>query len=114
MLNLLKYELSYNWYHLLMLSIFFIAYTFLSLFNFQLTDAPEFKTDYWGGIYSIVIYAFLFSIWGTRLKEKRLRYHGVARVARILSPESWRNGWGKGLKNGEGHFSSSISTSPLV
>jgi hypothetical protein len=77
MWQLIKSELHYNWYHFSMISIFFLVYTALSLFDIQLLTSPEFEIDYWGGIYSIILYAFLFSIWGTRLKEKRVRYYSL-------------------------------------
>lgn len=75
MWKLIKYDYLYNWYYLTMLGLSFIIYTVLSIFNLQLTDAPEFIIDYWGGIYSIIIYAFIISTWGNRLKERRIRLH---------------------------------------
>jgi hypothetical protein len=77
MWKLIKSELRYNWYQFSMISIFFLVYTALSLFDIQLLTSPEFEIDYWGGIYSIILYAFLFSIWGSRLKEKRIRYYSL-------------------------------------
>jgi len=77
MWQLIKTELLYNTYQLIMLAVFFLLYTTFSLFDLQITKAPEFEIDYWEGIYGIIIYAFLFSIWGIRLKEKRIRYHSL-------------------------------------
>ena len=77
MWQLIKSELTYNSYQHLFLGIVFILYSIFSIFDLQITTAPEFEIDYWGGIYGIFIYAFLISIWGTRLKEKRIRYHAL-------------------------------------
>ncbi len=81
MWKLIKSELHYNWYHFSMLLVLFLVYTTLSLFDFQLLTSPEFEIDFWGGIYSIILYAFLFSIWGSRLKEKRIRYYSLLPIS---------------------------------
>jgi len=77
MRNILMAEFKYNWYYLVILSFLFSAYTLLNLFDFQLTRSPAYEIDYWGGIYSIIIYAYLFAIWGTRVKEKRILLHAL-------------------------------------
>jgi len=81
MWKLIKSEFKYNWYYLFIVIISFIAYTVFALMDFQLLRSPEFEIDYWGGIYSIVLYAFLISVWGTRLKEKRIRYHSLLPIS---------------------------------
>jgi len=85
MWKLIKYEFNYNWYHISMLVVLFIVYTMFSIFDLQLTTSPEFEIDYWGGIYSIVIYAFLFSTWGVRSKEKRIRYHSLLPISQKIN-----------------------------
>jgi hypothetical protein len=77
MWQLIKYEIYYNWYYLILITVLFLTYTVLSLFDIQLTDSPEFMIDYWGGIFSLVVYVFLFSTWGSRVKEKRIRFHSL-------------------------------------
>lgn len=77
MWQLIKTETIYNKYQLLALGFTFILYSTFSVFDLQITTAPEFEIDYWGGIYGIFIYAFLISIWGTRIKEKRIRYYSL-------------------------------------
>jgi len=81
MINLLKSEIKYNWHFFSMLFILFMVYTVFSLFDFQLTTSPKFEIDYWGGLYSIIIYAFLISIWGTKLKEKRIRHFSLLPIS---------------------------------
>jgi hypothetical protein len=60
-----------------MLSIFLIAYTILSLLNLQLTTSPLWEIDYWGGIFSLILYAYLIITWGSRINEKRIRMHSL-------------------------------------
>jgi hypothetical protein len=80
MWHIIKYELKYYWYYHTILIIAFLIYTTLALFDLQLTTAPEYEIDYWGGIYSIITYAFLFSVWGNRVMEKRIRLHSLLPV----------------------------------
>lgn len=80
MWNLVKSEIRYNWYFLLILIVIFPIYTVCSILDLQLTTAPEFEIDYWGGLYSIIIYAFLISLWSTKIKEKRIRHFALLPV----------------------------------
>jgi hypothetical protein len=95
MWQVIKYELKYNSYYVILLSVLFFTYTILSILDFQLTDEPEFEIDYWGGIYSLIIYIFLFSVWGTRIKEKRIRLHSLLPITQ--SKNSLSRFWFAGM-----------------
>ncbi len=95
MWQVIKYELKYNSYYVILLSVLFFTYTILSILDFQLTDKPEFEIDYWGGIYSLIIYIFLFSVWGTRIKEKRIRLHSLLPITQ--SKNSLSRFWFAGM-----------------
>lgn len=75
MWKILKSEFIYNWYFHTTLILLILGYSLLSNYNVQILAGPEFDIDYWGGIYSIVIYAFLFLTWGNRIREKRILQH---------------------------------------
>lgn len=95
MWQVIKYELKYNSYFLVLLSLLFLVYTILSIFDIQLTRSPEFEIDYWGGLYSLVIYLYLFSVWGVRIKENRIRLHSLLPITE--SNNSLAQFWFAGL-----------------
>ncbi|MDX1699807.1 MAG: hypothetical protein R3250_04265 [Melioribacteraceae bacterium] len=73
MFNVLKYEMIYHRYPWLILILATSLYTTFSLFDFQLTTSPLWEIDYWGALYSLIIYSYLISVWGKRINEKRVR-----------------------------------------
>ena len=77
MLNALKYEMIYHKYPWLMLLLATLLYTMFSLFDFQLTTSPLWEIDYWGALYSLIIYSYLIVVWGKRINEKRVRMHNL-------------------------------------
>jgi len=79
--RVLKYEVNYYKYHLLTLALFIVMYTIFSLFDFQLTNSPDWEIDYWGGIISLILYTYLIIVWGTRIKEKRIRLHNLLPIS---------------------------------
>jgi hypothetical protein len=95
MWQVIKYELKYNSYYIILLTILFFTYTILSILDFQLTNKREFEIDYWGGIYSLIVYIFLFSVWGTRIKEKRIRLHSLLPITQ--SKNSLSRFWFAGM-----------------
>lgn len=77
MWKIIKSDFLYNWYFHTLLVVLLLGYNLLSNYNIQILSGPEFEIDYWGGIYSLIIYAFLFSTWGKRIKEKRIIQHSL-------------------------------------
>jgi hypothetical protein len=51
-----------------------------SIFDFQLTTAPLWEIDYWGALYSVIIYSYLLTVWGKRINENRVRMHNLLPV----------------------------------
>jgi hypothetical protein len=74
-LNALKYEMIYHRNPWLILILATSLYTIFSIFDFQLTTSPFWEIDYWGALYSLIIYSYLINVWGKRVSEKRVRMH---------------------------------------
>ena len=67
--EIVKSELKYNSPILILFGSPFPLYTICVLADFQLLSGPMWDIDYWGGIYSLIIYMLLFIFWGIQLLE---------------------------------------------
>jgi len=77
MWKIIKSEIQYKWYLFATLGLLLLVYTLFALLNYQLLEGAEWEIDYWGGLYSLAIYVFLFLTWGIRIKENRVRCFAV-------------------------------------
>ena len=77
MWKIIKYEFEYNWYYSFILIVLFIIYSIMTLVDFQLTTSLGHEFEYWEDVYGIILYIIIVSLWGNRLKEKRIRNHAL-------------------------------------